>query len=394
MTGPFQGDSVYRVDFPGHRPQPVKIERPFSQKTKGDIRFDSRTMYKDTFTAKEQSKLNSFQELPSFAYSILYPDRNHPVEKTSFKNAVHAGEFAARPDIMAPKESTIQIGMEGKHEFITTNNTTFKSHPDFIPEQHVKASSDWKPRPKFECRTQAQDDFKGFGNSMPAPRKAIPPAPDTIDLKADKNRYLETTKDSELKVTWDKNTVHRPSLKKVEEKYTPPKEKFEAYSVMRADFKKHDDVRPVAVKPPDQATKTEARFFSDTSYKSQFPHYGRVETKRYGDAYDKQYYVKPFGKFPEDATVMRNDFKDHGTVKRRSPFIPNNESHAKGEQFYGETNYKNHFQPKDIEPCSFSKLLTEKDTARFHETVANFIRAKPSRVGSLRKKPKGLTASI
>ncbi|XP_065052844.1 uncharacterized protein LOC135682057 isoform X2 [Rhopilema esculentum] len=394
LTGLFQGDSVYKVDFPGHRPAPVKIERPATQKAQSDVKFDARTMYKDTFEGRGQPRLKAFQELPSFTYSILYPERGNPVEKISFKNAVHSGEFAEKPELLAPKESTVKIGMEGEHEMVTTNSDAFKTHQGFVKEQPFKVVTEWKPRPKFDCKTQAQDDFKGFGNKMPRPRKAITPPPETIDLKIDDKQYFETTKYTDHKITWDKNKLHRPPLTKVEERYSPPKEKLESQSVMRADFKKHNDVRPVALRPPDQTRATTAKFFSDTSYKAQFPNYGDVEVQRYGDPYEQPYYVKPLSRFLEEPSVMRRDFKDHGPVKRRSPILPENKRHAQGDQFHGETSYHADFLPKSVEPCTFAKLLTEKDPKEFHGKIESFMQSKPSPVKGLRTKTSHLAASF
>ena len=365
-----------------------------TQKVQHNVRFDPRTMYKDTFYAKDQKKLKSFQELPSFTYSILYPDRGNPVDKISLKNAIHSGEFATRPDTLAPKECSVKIGLEGQHEMVTTNKDTFKTHSGFVKEPLIKASNEWKARPKFDCRTQAQDDFKGFGGKIPARRKPITPPPETIDLKVDNKQYFETTKSSEHRITWDKNKVHRPALQKLEERYSAPKEKFEAYSVMRADFKEHNDVRPTAIKPPEQTKVSNAKFYGDTSYKAQFPKYDKMEIKRYGDPYEQRYYVKPFSKFPEESSTMRRDFKDHGEVKPRSPIMPESKRHAEGGEFHGETSYSSEFKPKTVQPCTFTKLLAERDIDQFRKTVADSIRSKPISLGKVNKKHNGLAATL
>lgn len=394
LTGPFHSDSVYKVDFPVHKPLPVKLERPATQKVQQDLKFDPRTMYKDTFYAKEQRKLKPFQELPSFTYSVLYPDRGNPVDKVSVKNTVHSGEFAERPDTLAPKECTVKIGMEGEHEMVTTNRETFKKYSGFVKEQPVKSGSEWKPRPKFDCKTQAQDDFKGFGEKIPARRKPITPPPETIDLKVDNKRYFETTKGREHRVTWDKTKVYRPALQKMEEKYSEPKEKFETFSVMRADFKGYGDVRPTAIKPPDQTTVSNAKFYGDTSYKMQFPKYDKMEIKRYGDPYEQRYYVKPFTKFPEEPSTMRSDFKNHGELKPRAPIIPENKRHADGGEFYDETSYSAEFKPKELEPCTFVKLLGETDRDQFHKIVTDSITSRRIPFGKINGKKTGLAATF
>lgn len=393
LTGAFTSESVYRSDFPTHKPLPVKLERPATQKTQSALKFDSRTMYKDTFYQKDQQKLKSFQELPSFTYSVLYPDRGNPVDKISLKNLIHSGEFAAKPGSLAPREPSIKIGLEGTHDMVTTNEDTFKTHAGFVREQPVKVVSEWKPRPKFECKTQAQDDFKGFGKKMPDKRKPITPPPETIDLKVDNKQYFETTKGREHRVTWDKSKVHRPALVRVEERYSAPKEKFEAFSVMRSDFKEHRDVRPVAIEQPDQTKVTDAKFFSDTSYKTQFPKYDSVEVKRYGDPCEQRYYVRPFGKFPEEPSVMRGDFRSHGEVRPRSPILPENKRHADGGKFHGETSYGSEFTQKSLQPCTFKQMLAEKDVEQLRKKVSDSLQAGPSSFGRFRKKTKGLTAA-
>lgn len=391
LSGPFNGKSVYKVDFPIHKPLPVKIERPATQKVQSELKFDPRTMYKDTFYAKDQKKLKAFQELPSFTYSILYPDRGNPVDKISLKNMIHSGEFAARPDTLAPKGCTVKIGLEGEHNLVTTNNDTFKTYTDYVKERPIKATTEWKPRPKFNFKTQAQEDFKGFGKKMPARRKPITPPPETIDLKVDDKQYFETTKGIEHRITWDKNKVHRPALLKAEERYSAPKEKFQAYSVMRSDFKEYNDVRPTAIKPPDQRKVMDARFYGDTSYKVQFPKYDKVEVKRHGDPYEQRYYVKPFGKFSEEPSTMRDDFKNHGGVKPRSPIKPENKRHADGGKFHSETSYSSEFQPKALEPCTFTQLLAEGDADEFHKKVADSIHSKTNPFGKMKK---GLAATF
>ena len=385
---------MYKVDFPVHKPLPVKIERPSTQKVQHDLRFDSRTMYKDTFYAKDQKKLKSFHELPSFTYSVLYPDRGNPVDKISVKNTVHSGEFAARPETLVPKECTVKIGMEGKHEMVTTNRETFKGHSSFVKEQPAKPSNEWKPRPKFDCKTQAQDDFKGFGERIPSRRKPITPPPETIDLKVDNKQYFETTKGREHRVTWDKSKLYRPALQKMEEKYSTPKEKFQGFSVMRADFKEYGDVRPTAIKPPEQTKVSNAKFYGDTSYKVQFPKYDKMEVKRFGDPYEQRYYVKPLGKFPEEPSTMRCDFKDHGEFKPRSPILPESKRHADGGEFYDETSYSAEFKPKHLEPCTLNKLLAETDSDQFRKIVTDSIRSKPIPFETISKTKTGLSATV
>ena len=382
------------MDFPVHKPFPTKLERPTAQKVLHDLRFDSRTMYNDTFYAKDTKKVKSFQELPSFTYSILYPDRVKPVDKVSVKNATHSGEYAAKPDTLAPKECTVKIGMEGKHEMITTNRDTFKRHLDFVKEQPTKAIIEWKPRPKFDCKTQAQDDFKGFNGKFPARRKPITPPPETIDLKVDDKQYFETTKGHEHKVTWDRSKMYRPPLKKLEEKYSTPKERFEAYSVMHADFKKYDDIQPTAIKPPNQAKVTSAKFYGDTSYKSQFPKYDKMKVQRYGDPHEQRYYIKPLSKFPEEPSTMRGDFKDHGKLRPRSPIIPESKRHADGGEFYTETSYSAEFKPKTLKPCTFTRLLAEEDNDKLREIITESIRSKPIPFGMMNKSRTGLAATF
>eukprot|EP00794_Sanderia_malayensis_P003464 gene3464-3960_t len=370
LTGPFNGSSVYKVDFPGHNPSPIKIERPKTQKVEREVKLDDRTMYMNAFQPKEKGKPDAFQELPSFAYSILYPDRNNPIDKISFKNEIHAGKFVARPDALAPKGGAIKIGIEGSYDHMTTHNDTFKQYTNFKKEQPLKKDVEWKPRPKFSSKTRAQEDFQGFGVKMPERRKPITPPPETIDLRVDKNRYLETTKENELKITWEKNKLYRPPLQKAVERYTPPKDKFEGLSVMQADFQKHQPVKPTIMKPiPLHKQVDGGKFSSATSYGSQFPDYGKIQISRHGDRYEKQYYVKPINKFNEGDTVMRCDFKSHGNVKRVSPIIPENNRHAKGEQFYGETSYNREFQPKKIEPCSLTKVLFELEAKKLEDDV-------------------------
>ncbi len=354
------------------------MERPKTQKVQRDIKLDASTMYNNAFQSKQQDRQEAFQELPSFAYSILYPDRSNPIDKISFKNAIHAGKFAARPDLLAPKESTVKIGREGSYEHATTNREAYMQYADFQREKPFRSGTDWKPRPKFQAKTQAQDDFKGYGGNMPLRRKAITPPPETINLAADRNRYLETTKDSELKITWEKNKLHRPPMKKVLERYSPPKDPLEALSVMQADYKKHENVRPAEIKPLDQPKTYDASFSHVTSYGSQFPAYGRVDVSRHGDAYDKHYYTKPFNKFVQDDSTMRGDYKSYGNIKRVEPIVPENKRHAKGGQFYGETSYSKEYKPKALEPCAFTKLLAAADLKTFQSLADDVIRTKPS----------------
>ena len=371
---------------------PIKIERPATQKVQSNVQFDNTTMYNETFQSKKQARQVAFPELPSFAYSILYPDRTNPVDKISFKNAVHSGEFAARRSLMAPKGSTVKIGTEGDHDHITTSNEAFTNPVDFKREQPIKRNTEWKPRQKFTSKTQAQDDFKSYGKRMPSPRKAITPPPETIDLAVDNHRYLETTNNSEHRVTWEKNKLHRPPLKKMEERYTPPKQQFQGLSVMREDFPAHKDVKSVMIKQPDQTKPSNAKFFGETSYMSQFPKYDNHEPIRHGDPYEKQYYVKPLSKFVEDDSTMRDDFKNYGHVKPVSAIRPENKQHAKGDKFFAGTSYREEYTQKTAEACTLSKLLAENDSKKLQLNAAGYVQSKSHKLPNVRK-PKGIIAA-
>ena len=361
-SGAFEGDTIYRADYSRHQPMIVQMTRPETQ-LKVKNKMDLQSTYNENFHAKEKLPQVTFSELPSFTYSILYPNREQPVDKTSFKNFIHSGTTAPKSEMCKPKESTIQIGTEGDRDHSTTHRSTFKQPPN-ISVNRVKtmgSSLDLKPRKKFIVKSQAQDDYKGFGAKMPLPRKIITPPPETLEIAMNDKRYFDTTNRSEIKISWDpKGDIRDPPVKH-SDNYSLPKGKFDGLSITGQDFKEHKNIHPSVLKRPEEFQMSDSKFSGETSYQKAFANYGPIKRVRYGDFHEGNLYLKPVAKFHQDGSVMQQDYHLHKDAKPRSPKKPDYRRHDTGGNFNGITNYNEDYKAKDTKPCQFSKLMAEMD---------------------------------
>ncbi|KAK2561342.1 hypothetical protein P5673_015840 [Acropora cervicornis] len=365
------GKTVYAQDFVDRGPtEVVKITRPQTIVQNGNLKFQSATTHKQTFTPKIPSPQVPFAERPCFTGSILYPDKESKYDVKTWNQDVYRGKFAARPEAFKPKEAQITIGTEGDHLLTTVHKAEF-TKPEQGGRREVKVQKPTlktEKRSKFRGDTQAKSDFPGFGTKMPLPPKPCSPPPATLRLAMNNSQDFETTNKEFYKISWDPSKMERTKILKPESgEYVQPEVKFASTTITKEDFKKRETARMPKIRPPSRIEPSKAKFFSETAYSAQFKPYKKVPFVRYGDFHETNFYQKPVVKFYQDGSVTAQDFKGAEGGRPRTTMKPEEKLEKINEKMTGHTSYSEAYSRKKLPQCSYlewrSKHLAKKALA-------------------------------
>lgn len=357
----FEGKTAYTEDyFDRGLPNTVKVTRPQTVTKAPVAQFFGVTTNKEHFPPKVGNRQAPYGEVPSFTGSILFPDKRNPNDLKTWNQKVFKGKFASRPPIVT-HESTVKIGTEGEHDLNTMHQQFFRA-PDKEGRQAAQvrdATLKVPKRAKFQSQTQNRSDFPGFEGKMPRPPKAITPPPATINLAMNNDRHFVTTNKELYKITWDPSKMEKTkSAKKEEPPYQPPEEKFADTTQTKEDYKPKSPIKINKIRPPTRMAANEARFSSDTAYKSAFKHY-TVPYVRYGDFHEASIYLKPSVKFHQDGSVTTGDFKGAQGGRPRELIVPQSKLQLEQGKMEGSTSYKDAFSRKELPTCAFVQWMAE-----------------------------------
>ncbi|XP_046565330.1 stabilizer of axonemal microtubules 2-like isoform X1 [Haliotis rubra] len=373
---PLDATTSYQKEFIPKQAEPEIRVYPMRDKLKmSSAKFESSTTNKQHYKHWVPQPSVPFGELPSFAGSILFPEKDYLPESTT-KNSF-LGRFAPPADQVRPGITNIKI--EGEMNFDTTHNRTFQN---ISGDHRVKPITN-KPdlplhrRERFNGESQSKRDFPGFMSGQPLPPKPAEPAPATIDLRFDNKRNFQTEQRSTFK---GHDVVQHPApipCRKEDEAYVPSAMKFESETSQRRDFRPIDvsqNTVPKAVAPTAKLhTSPDVKFDGRTSNKDFFRDWGVAPRVRYGDFHENRPYVPPVVRF-EGESVTKSTFVPKYAEPARS-FKP--ETAAKDTQPQTKhsmdysTAYSETFQPKRPPVCKAQAYLIQQELKRRNAAVEN-----------------------
>lgn len=368
------GKTVYMEDYENRGPpNAVKMTRPKTMLAPR-AKFYSNTTHNDTFTAKQPIYQPAYGEVPSFVGSILFPDGQNKSERTVNQDT-YKGKFVPRVETMKPKQAQITLGIEGDYDHQTMHREMFKKLGPGEKAERVARGSTLKieKRAKFEGQTQHKSDYPGYTKGkMPLPSKAATPPPDTLRISYDKDQAFNTTNKDEYKITWDPTKMRMAkSLKKDDDEYHPPTEKFATLTQTMADFEPKQTGKVTQIRPLTQAGGPKIKFCGETSYNNQFPKHDIQPRVRYGEIPVHSVHLKPIEKFFQDGSVTTQDFKTPDNCKPRSPFKPSYTMHVEEGKMEGDTVYRAEFVPKKTDICKFTQWMVEHEARNMKRVPQN-----------------------
>lgn len=356
----FDGQTSYAAAFVNRgKPTQVKLTRPVTNATgRPQHRFSDETTHNTTFSAKTAARATTFSELPSFAGSLLYPDRRSSNLRTQNQES-YQGTYAPRSDFCGPRETAIKLGIEGDYEHETVHRTTYKKHEDKVQRSPKvrKPMLKLAQRVTFDATTQAQSDFPSYKKGgFPPPQKPCPPYPATINLAVDSSQDFTTTNKELYKGQWGVGVV---KMKPKESRYSPPKEKFHETTQTMEDFKPKQITRVSFAKPAQNIAASKLKLSDETSYKAQYPRYtNSAPFTRYGDFHEQAFYVKPLVRFDQQGgSVTTKDFKQPGGFRPRTSYKPKEKLDGNKGEMVGESEYRSTYKQKELQECMYVKYV-------------------------------------
>ena len=319
--------------------------------------FHTETEYHKNFPKKEKIDQKSFEEKPALSYGLLYPD-SEDIPKKSYKNSVHAGVMGEKAKTCIPHGDNIQLGTDDSKETVTTSKTFFKPYK-LDPVKSMKPQQKYTKRGHFSPTTQNKVDFQYDENeARKAKQDIVPEHPSLINLSMDIPLDFKTVKMMSYNSIpgIKKNT----SVKKTD-RYTPPKEKFEAKTTSQVDFQHFGTQPRVETMRPQIGRKSSAKFAKDSSYSSQYKNPGKVSRILYDAQYEDNLRLPPKSEKFNNTSVMQNDFQNRmNKVEKVEAFKPVYEiKHDLNEPFMGKTHYNEIYKTNEPQKCAFYEHLAK-----------------------------------
>ncbi|CAH1797421.1 unnamed protein product [Owenia fusiformis] len=311
-SDPIDGTTYYMKEFPGKMPQDnvkVKINTDSTSRYMRDssAKFDGRTTNKEEFKKYTPQQNLSFKELPSFAGSILYPEK--PTEIQSNNQASYPGFYLPRRSEIRQTSGNIRI--EGDMHMETTNRDIFRGAPGsrakLIVHKPEMGRNNVK-RGKFDAQTQMKSDFQMRGGE---PADAAKPAPETIRLRFNDNHTFSTEQRTMFKGVDVGNHPPAEQIKLVDN-YEPSTDPMETRTNNMMDYKPVDlkaAHNPRVSMPASKSTEHKPKFDGQTMNNIMFKDPKVKQRVRYVDFHEGHTYVPPSDKF-----------NGHSTTK--STFVP------------------------------------------------------------------------
>ena len=363
INGSFEGKTNYKEDYVGYSSKPSEQARPMTVFTQNGQTFFSDTEYRKCFPKKEKVPQTTFSELPAVANSLIYPNPE-PLPQKSLKNMMHNGKFGEKAETFKPRKSNVQFGIDDEFDYTTTKSIEFKPYDNAIPPSKCRPRSSTKLHGKFESATQNRVDYsydeeeaaKGRGQLFPGYPSLIKIS---MDAPNDFNTVTGTSYNNWRKDHYNREANENP-VRKMDRKYSAPRDIFQPQTQNQHDFQRYENtkrtlpLRPASQKPPS------AKIQNETSYSKQFPDYGPIERKLYGDQFPDNLHLPSKTEKVQANSVMRSDFKKNFQIEKRKPFKESCNTQLNDGPFQSSTEYIEKYQKSRFENmCVFPKYLAK-----------------------------------
>ena len=386
------GQSLYQDSFLVHKIDQVKtIPQPNSFKPSNEQsrNFFSETEYHQNFRQKEKIHQKIFQEKPALSYNLLYPrgvGNFDSIPKKSYKNAIHDGQRGGKVKKCLPYKDNIQLGTD--EDIGNSSATTNKMHfqiPQKLnrvkpmrPKGQIGMMNSSNGKGDFQGITQNRSDYRyDESEAMCAKPSRCPEHPSLINLSMDVPIDFKTVKMMSYNNNNNMPNVKHHSTIKKQDRYTPPKEKFEATTTNQDVFQNFGvQPRVPGIRPTTQR-KSSAKFAKDSSlYATTFKNPGQTQRVLYDAQYEDNLRLPPKNERFTDTSVMRSSYQQKGVggvslMERVKPFKPDQQTkHTSTEPFQGTTQYNEIFKGNNtFNRCVFPKYLAQEEAAKRFATT-------------------------
>ena len=142
-------------------------------------------------------------------------------------------------------------------------------------------------------------------------------------------------------------------------KYSAPRDIFQPQTQNQHDFQRYENtkrtlpLRPASQKPPS------AKIQNETSYSKQFPEYGPIERKLYGDQFPDNLHLPSKTEKVQANSVMTSDFKKDFQAEKQKPFKENCITQLNYGPFQSSTEYNKNIKNLGLSICVFPKYLAK-----------------------------------
>lgn len=290
-TGEFNNVTQYSHEFQRKTPVPSKKEKtPDDQdlKAKSTPKFCDKTTNKQYFKDHgHYPQTQRFGELPDFTHSLLFPDKENLKELLHSRTQLDFPyKTAKKPKLLKGAEPNIKVG-EGEHDLQTTQREFFK-HVTSLPKIHSKSAKSpqkYVMPPKMELSTKYNADY--IMREKTRPRKAIAPAPDTLEIRMD-NRRRVVTEQREKFHGWDVSKHKRPDPCKISDNTERSDSPMCVETTMQRDFlpKHREAERTLPIVKSAKYEPNAAKFRDMTTNKKYFRDWGAKQRLRHGDFHE------------------------------------------------------------------------------------------------------------
>lgn len=308
------------------------------------------------------------------------------VPKKSYKNAVHDGQKGERPAKCIPYKDNVQLGTDydsnGAPDMSTTNKTHFQEPRRSTPVKVVRPKGQLRMsdsgKGKFNSVSQNRSDYKySESEAKSAKPNRCPEHPSLINLSMDVPVDFQTVKMMSYNnnINLSNTNNNRNYIVKKLDRYTPPKEKFDATTTNQDVFQNFGVQPRVSGMRPITQRKSSAKFAKDSSsYATTFKNPGHPQRVLYNAQYEDNLRLPPKSEKFTNTSVMRSSYQTDGKgrqVERVKPFKPEHKAHTTStDPFQGITQYNEIFKNNNnINSCVFPKYLAQEEASKRFATV-------------------------
>ena len=284
--------------------------------------MESQTTNRQDFVAHPVTPLTSKP-------SAVYTRPEGTIDDVSEYKKQYLRKWAPRTEMIRPPERKQEN--KGKSDYKSTQVADFISFPLPPKEFHGPKHVYEPPKELFDGKSTAKDDFVDFGKVDVTPSLKPPQKPMISSEPFDTISSYRTS-----------FTPHMmpKRYQKPKEVYVPTEGEFNGISTAKSDFPPHLGVRPVeSLRPPIKPVASDVPFKGDTESHLSYrrwelpPQHTRPPTV----------YTPPTEKFATQST-FRGDYPDYGRVEPAKSLKPPLRQHDQDKTFYSVTTQRNDFK--------------------------------------------------
>ena len=298
---------------------------------------------------------------------------------------MHDGQKGERPAKCVPFKDNVQLGTDDSNGYsmLTTNKTHFQQPRRSTPVKVMQPKGQLRivdsGKGKFNGISQNKSDYKySESEAKSAKPSRCPEHPSLINLSMDVPVDFQTVKMMSYNNKNNSLTnVKSNHLIKKQDRYTPPKEKFDATTTNQDVFQNFGVQPRVSGMRPITQPKSSAKFAKDlSSYATSYKNHGYPQRVLYNAQYEDNLCLPPKSEKFTDTSVMQSSFQNGPAgkgrqVERVKPFKPEHKTHnTSTDPFQGVTQYNEIFKNNNnFNSCVFPKYLAQEEASRRFATV-------------------------